>query len=536
MSDEPQRPDVPEIPRAMPARGSRWPPQLIWLIPLAAVVIGGWLAVTTILERGPTITITFKTAEGIAPGKTRIKYKDVDVGIVKSVTVAEDLKTAIVSAELAKAAEKHLVDDTRFWVVHARISGSGVSGLATLLSGSYIAVDVGHAAAKRRSFAGLENPPAIVADVPGRQFTLHAQNLGSLAIGSPVYFRRLQVGQVAAYDLDADGSGVSVKIFINSPFDRYVNSVTRFWHASGIDLSLDAGGVRVTTESLVSLLIGGLAFETPAQSASTAPAPAGTEFILFPTREEAARNPDRLVENYILVFRESVRGLAVGAPVDFRGIVIGEVASINVDYDPVKADIVIPVEIRLYPDRLSSRYRERPAQSRNSRDLLDKMVERGFRAQLRTGNLLTGQIYIALDLFPEAAKAKLDWTKRPLELPTVPGSLQELQTSMASIARKLDRVPFDTLGANLDETLRNAGSLLKRIDTEVAPELHATLENARRTLSSAERVLSPDTPLQVDAREAMREIARAAQAFRILADYLERHPEALISGKKEDPK
>src|SRR5260370_4531074 len=149
VSDEPQHADLPEPPRAVPARGSRWPPQLIWLIPLAAVVIGGWLAVTAILEQGPTILITFKTGEGIVPGKTKIKYKDVDVGIVKTVVVAEDLKTVIVSAELAKAAEKHLVDDTRFWVVHARISGTVVSGFGTLLSGFHNAGGVGHAAAQR---------------------------------------------------------------------------------------------------------------------------------------------------------------------------------------------------------------------------------------------------------------------------------------------------------------------------------------------------------------------------------------------------
>ena len=537
MSDDAQPPALPEIPQALPVKRAHLPPQLIWLVPLVAALIGGWLAITSILERGPTITISFKTADGIVPGKTSIKYKNVDIGTVKSVAVAEDLKSVVVTAELVKATEKSLSEDARFWVEHARISGSGVSGLATLLSGSYIAVDVGHAGQSgRRDFVGLEMPPVIVTDVPGRQFVLHAHTLGSLDFGSPIYFRRLQVGQVAGYDLDADGRGVTLKIFVNSPYDRYVTSETRFWNASGIDMSLDAGGLHVTTESLATILIGGLAFDTPIQSVSSPPVAPGTEFTLFPSREAANKIPDRLVEQYVLVFKDSVRGLAVGSPVDFRGIVIGEVAAINVDYDLVKGDISLPVEIRIYPERLRSRSQQTNLSNVNSKELLDKMVARGFRAQLRTANLLTGQVYVALDLFPGAAPAKVAWNKQPAELPTVRGSLQELQTIISSIASKLDRFPLDSIGASLNDTLRDAHSLLQRLDAEIAPELKATLHDARRTLSNAERTLSPDAPLQADTRDAMRELARTAESFRVLADYLERHPEALLKGKPEDAK
>jgi paraquat-inducible protein B len=534
---DPQMPEPANLPQALSSRRSSFSPQLIWLIPLVALLIGGWLAVKTILERGPTITITFRTADGIVPGKTSVKYKNVEIGVVKSVAVADDLKSVIVTAELVKATEKTLSGDSRFWVEHARISGSGVSGLATLLSGPYIAVDVGHAEnSGRRSFVGLEIPPVIVNDVPGREFVLHAKTLGSLDFGSPVYFRRLQVGQVAGYDLDANGRGVTLKIFVDSPYDRYVTAGTHFWHASGIDMSLDAGGFRIATESLASILIGGLAFDTPEKSASGAPANADAEFRLYHSREAAEKSPDRLVEPYVLVFKESVRGLSVGAPVDFRGIVIGEVAAIDADYDLANGDIRLPVEIHLYPDRLRSRDRKLATNAINPRELLDKMVKRGFRAQLRMGNLLTGQAYVALDRFPDAAPAKVNWSKSPAELPTVPGSLQDLQAAVTSIAKKLDRLPLDSIGANLDKTLVEARQLLHHLDSDIAPELKATLHDLQRTLSSAEHTLSPDAPLQADAREAMRELAAAAAAFRQLADYLEQHPEALLRGKKGDAK
>lgn len=540
MADTPQLPDLPD---AVAVGKSRWSLSLVWVIPLVAALIGGWLAVKTVLERGPTITITFKTAEGLEAGTTKIKYKNVDVGEVKTITLSEDRSRVIVTAQFSKQAESILVDDSRFWVVRARVAGGSVSGLGTLLSGSYIGVDVGKSAIRQRNFTGLEVPPVFTADVPGRQYVLHSDALGSLDIGAPIYFRRLQVGRVTSYELDKDGNGITFSIFINSPYDKYVGPNTRFWHASGLDVTLDANGVKVNTEGLVSILLGGIAFQSPDEGAVLPPAEPNAQFNLFQNRALAMKNPDTTVENYALLFKGSVRGLTVGAPLDFRGVVIGEVTAINIDFDPVKKEILMAVSANLYPERLSSRYRKPTAKPANQKEMLDRFVERGFRAQLRTGSLLTGQLYVALDFFPNAPKAKIDWTKKPPELPTQAGSLEELQVTLSNLARKLDKVDVDGIAAGVQltltgvqDTLKHADSLITRLDAEIAPEARATLEETRRTLTTVERALATDAPLQQNTNDAMREVARAAQAFRILVDYLERHPEALIGGKKEDAK
>jgi len=540
MGEPPHRPEPPDIPEAVAAPKSTRSIQLVWLIPLVAVLVGGWLAVKAIIDRGPVITISFETAEGLEAGKTKIKFKDVDVGLVSSVVLSKDAKEVIVTADLVKGTEHFLSDDTRFWVVRPRISGGDVSGLGTLLSGAYIGVDIGKSGKPMRHFTGLKAAPIFSSDTPGREFVLRGSDLGSLNPGTPVYFRHIQVGQIASYALDQDGRSVTLKLFVSAPYDRYVTPNTRFWHASGIDVTLDSSGIKVDTQSLVAIVSGGLAFETPAESAALPPAAAGTEFRLFTHRAEAMRNPDPVVVKSVMVFRESVRGLAPGAPIDFRGIVVGEVTAIKIDLDDATHQVTIPVDVDFYPMRLRSRAvkaEQRAALSEDARrEFMNLMAARGLRAQLRTGNLLTGQLYIALDFFPNAPKVKPASSNDEVQLHTVPSSVQELQDTVASIAKKIQDLQLAEIGADLRQTLQSATKLIQHFDTDLTPEARAALADARKALAATERELRPESPLQQDARAAMREIARAAEAFRVLADYLERHPEALLSGKKEDAK
>lgn len=529
--------DPGSLPAAVVEKKSRASLAIVWLVPVIALLIGGWLAVRTILERGPTVTIVFKQAEGLEAGKTRIKYKDVDIGLVTAVGLSQDLKQVIVTAEMKKDFAPHLVADTRFWVVRARISGGSVSGLGTLLSGSYIGVDVGKSDQDERHFTSLETPPLIQIDTPGREFALRSTDLGSLEIGSPILFRRLQVGQVTSYQLDEAGKGVLFKVFVHAPYDRFVTTNTRFWNASGVDLSLDAGGVKLNTQSLVSILLGGVAFEDPDENEAS-PAAAHQEFNLFDSRVLAMKNPETRIFTIAMSFNESVRGLAPGAPVNFRGIDVGEVTTLHADVDPVSKQTFIVVEANLYPERMQSRFRNKAGQRTGSAGLkdLDLLVEKGLRAQLQTGNLLTGQLFVALDFSPNAPKARVDWSRKPPVLPSVSSSMQSLQQTLDSITKKIDRLPIEQIGTGLEQTLRSANALLQRLDAEIVPESSRLLREARNSLQAAEKVLSSDAPLQQDAREAMRELGKAAYAFRILADYLERHPESLLRGKPEDPK
>ena len=533
------------IPEAVVA--SRWhsAPWLVWIIPVIAAVVGGWILIHTITSRGPSITITFKSAEGLEAGKTKIKYKDVDIGDVKAIALAKDRSHVIVTAQLAKGTESFLRQDTHFWVVKPRIGAGGISGLSTLLSGSYIGVDIGKSEEDRDEFEGLDVAPQVLTDLPGRRFVLHASQLGSLDVGSTIYFRRIEVGQVIAYELDKDGKGVVIHVFINAPYDQYVTNNTRFWNASGIEVSMDASGVKVQTESLASVIVGGITFQAPPELPVAPPANENAPFTLYGDRDAAMKHADTEVRKMLLYFKESVRGLAAGAPVDFRGIVIGDVASIGLEYDKQQKIFLFPVEINLYPERLRSHYRagaDRPDHNEAAdREVLDQLVAHGLRAQLKSGSLITGMLFVSLDFFPEAPAAKLDWNKKPLVLATVPGTLEELQTTLLHISRKLDNVPIDDIAADLqkaikslDQTLQTTDLLLKRVHNDLAPEAKETMEQARKTLEAAEKLLNSDAPLQQDLRASLRDLGRAAESLRTLTDYLDRHPESLIRGKTED--
>lgn len=520
---DPTRAAAPAPPsRTVSRRGGRI--SAVWLVPLVAALVGGWVAVTRILGQGPSIKITFDTAEGLEAGKTQIHYNGVEVGRLETIRLSDDHQTVIATAQMAPKTEDFLVDGTQFWVVKARISGANVSGLGTLISGSYVGMEIGESKKPKREFVALENPPVVLGRVPGRFFTLKAPNLGSLDHGTPIYFRRLQVGEVSSYQLDADGQALSVEVFVNAPYDQYVNPDTRFWNASGIDVSLSASGLTVQTQSLLSILVGGIAFETPAVDPVLPPAEEHTSFTLFGDRTQAFQLPPRDPQHFLLVFDESVRGLTAGAPVEFRGIPVGEVVSIQAQLDAKTFKFSAPVTIDLDAQRLGVKI-EGLAPGTDlaavRRELMDRLVAGGVRAQLRSGNLLTGAKYVAFDVFPDAKPASIDWSQQPVHLPTIPGDLEAIEAQVTSIIKKIDRLPLNEIAQDLRKTIA---------------ELDRTLAGARQTLDSADRLIQPDSLLGAELGSTLDEVKRAARGLRVLVDYLERHPEALIRGKTGDAK
>lgn len=538
----PPSPGSGGIPQPARRRRARWLPSLVWLIPIVAAVVGISLLINTLASRGPEITVTFGTAEGLTPGKTAVRYKDVDIGLVKSVRLASDRSHVLATIELTKDAENFAVKDTRFWVVRPRFAISGVSGLETLLSGAYIGVDAGKSTESTRSFTGLEVPPVVTTDASGRQFVLRAQDLGSLDIGSPVYYRRVQVGQVVAYQLEPNGRDITLRVFVNKPYDKLVGADTRFWHASGVDLKLDASGLKLSTQSLVTVLLGGVAFQAPDNTVARDPAAENTQFLLAGDQAEAMKEPEELAPTLaVLNFDQSVRGLSPGAPVDFRGVIVGQVRSIGIEYQRDKKAFRMPVVVELYPSRMGFRERDVADETRK-RTIVQALVKRGMRAQLRTGNLLTGQLYVALDFFPKAPPAKDIDLEAPMpEFPTTPGTFDELQAKLGEIVNRIDKVPFDQIGqdartaiASMNKMLETADKLVAQLNGDVAPQVTAALQDARRTLNSANGTLASDAPLQQDTRRMMQELTRTAVSLRALTDYLERHPEALLRGKTED--
>jgi len=530
------------LPEPKRARQRNWLPSLVWLIPIVAAVVGLTLVAKILIERGPVITISFVSAEGLEAGKTKVKYKDVDIGQVQSITLSKDRSHVLTTVQLTKEAESFTADDTRFWVVRPRVAASGISGLNTLLSGAYIGADAGKSEETKKEFAGLEQPPIITRDTSGKQFVLHAADLGSLDIGSPVFYRRIKVGQVAAYDLDQDGKGVTLRIFVNAPYDKFVGINSRFWHASGFDMQINASGFKLHTQSLATVVLGGIAFKSMDElDGNNAAAKENTSFRLAEDETAAVKEPDGRSQTVLLYFNQSLRGLEPGATVDFRGVVLGEVKSIGIEYDDKTRQFLMPVVVVLYPDRLGRKFNEQIESRFSPRQRLRYLVSRGLRAQLRSGSLLTGQVYVALDFFPNAAPAQVDIDKTPLVFPTIPNSLDEIQNQIGDITRKLSKVPFDKIGddlrktlGTLNRTLSSAEQTMNKINNDVAPEITAAMHDARKTLNAAERTLSDDAPLQQDVRQTMQELSRAAASIRVLTDYLQQHPESLIRGKQED--
>jgi len=512
-------------------RRNRWLPSLIWLIPLLAALIGATQIIGWLTNKGPTITVSFATGEGLEAGKTRVKYKDVDIGSVESVTLGEDTNRVVARIQMAKEAGRFAVDDTRFWVVRPQVGATGITGLGTLLSGAFIGVAPGASEERRSSFKGLDEPPAVPPGLKGREYRLYAEALGSVSPGSPVYFRRVRVGQVASVTLDKSGQGIDMSVFVEQPYLGLVGLDTRWYHASGVDLRLDSSGLKLNTQSLAALATGGIAFESPDGRKPAAPAPAGARFRLHEDRTAALRPPDGPGVTAVLNFDQSLRGLSQGATVDFRGVALGEVRSVGIEFDRERKRFNMPVTIALYPGRLGQSFVRELENGPAGQAALGVMVERGLRAQLRNGNILTGQLYVALDFFPNAPKASIGQRDDVLLLPTVPGQLDELQTQVANIARKLDKVPFDEIGANLNRTLAQANATLARLEGKVLPEMEGTLAAARGTFASADNLLKQDSPLQSDLRQALTEVSDTMEKLNALADYLERHPESLIRGK-----
>ena len=524
---DPPHSSVPES-KHVPKKRTRL--SLVWFIPILAAIVGAWVAVTRVMSEGPKITITMKSAEGLEAGKTKIHYKGVDIGTVSTIELSPDHYHVILHAQMAPKTEAFLVDDTKFWVVRPRISGANVTGLGTLISGAYIGAEIGSSKEDQREFIALETPPVITGEV-GRFFTLKTPDLGSLDTGTPIYFRRVQVGQVASYALDQDGKNLTVRVFVQAPYDQYVNPNTRFWHASGIDVSLSATGLTVQTQSMLSILIGGIAFETAANASILPAAEENTVFTLYANRTEAFNPPPRNPQTYMLVFNGSVRGLSRGAPVEFRGIPIGEVADVRAQVDIKTFQFSAPVTIRLDPTRLGVSVLDTRAGmdlETMRRRLIESLVAHGVRAQLRTGNLLTGAAYVSFDVFPGAPSATVDWSQNPVQLPTTPGQLETTEATVENIIKKLDKVQFKEIGDDLHKAI---GQLDKTLVTA-----QGTFVSARGTLDNTTDLTGPNSVQIQQLSSTLQEATRAARSVRVLADYLERHPEALLEGKKGGPK
>lgn len=513
---------------------------LVWIVPIVAVLVGLSLAVHSWMQRGPTITVTFKTGSGLTANKTEVKYRNVVIGHVSDVALSKDQKSVDATIKLDKDAESFTREGSQFWVVRPRIGAGGVSGVDTLLSGDYIGADIGQGTTRAKLFQGLENPPPITYGEPGKRFTLHTEDLGSLDIGSPVYFRKIPVGQVVAYALDGEGRGVNIEVFVHAPNDKFVTQSTRFWNASGIDVNIGANGFSVKTESLSSVLVGGIAFRGPDYSPGDQLAEEGNSFELFESQQTAFAPPNGKAQYLNLRFDQALRGLRVDAPVEFLGVEIGKVVAVNLDFDAQQRTFPVDVGIVIYPQRLGQAHTKMlKALNHDPNDeaagvrLIGTFIENGLRAQARTGNLLTGQLYISLDFYPNAEKVAFDPVARPVNIPTVPGSFEQLQEQLHAVVEKISKLPVERIAGNLDSSLVELRKVLTQFNAKTLPSVQNTLTDVSTTLQSTSSAMAEGSPEREQLSETLHELNRMSRSLRELSDYLGRHPESLIRGRPE---
>jgi paraquat-inducible protein B len=534
---------------------------LIWALPVVAALVAAWLGYTAFAEKGPTITISFKTASGLEPGKTRIKHHDVELGVVDRVDPSPDLSNVVVSAKMNKTAAEHLREGTKFWVVRPRISITSFSGLETLVSGAYIEMDPG-AGKSTHAFQGLEEPPVVRADVPGTEYLLTTDKLGSIGPGSPISFRGIDVGEVASYQFEGLESGIVIRVFVRKPYDALVRKDTRFWNASGVSLSTGASGFKVEVDSLQAVLAGGIAFETPESVQKAQPAAEGETFPLYDGRSAAQEASFTRRSRALLEFDGSVRGLEAGAPVDFRGMTIGRVAEIHLVVDAARRTAKIPVVVEIDLDRIG--IINQPPEELGSNKLAEQLVALGLRAQLRPASLITGQLFVALDFFPDAPPAKIEMTDTYPKLPTVESDFENMTRSVNQALDKIVSLPLGDLlqdlrklvGSaqtivaspevaeslhSLNATLISTQQLLGDLQTQSGPliaSLRRVSDSAEATVKRTDTVIASmnagygrDSQVRADLADLLKQLQETAKSARYLTNYLEQHPEAVLRGK-----
>ncbi len=517
---------------------------LVWLVPIITLLIGGWLIYKTVSEKGPQITITFKTAEGIEAGKTKVKYKDLEIGMVKSASFSPDFTNVKLQVDMTKEASPFLRRNTRFWVVKPRLSLRGLTGLSTLVTGAYIEIEPGQGTAQDH-FLGLDSPPVVNADVSGKKITLLTKKLTSVDVGSPIYYQGLRAGEVMGYELESDQKSILIYAFIKSPFDDLVQGNTRFWNTSGLDFAVGSEGVNVHTDSIESLLFGGIAFDTPDTLESTKEDADGLVYTLYDNYKSLREQSFTKKIPFVLFFNGSVRGLKAGAPVELRGIRIGTVADIRIELATSGKEFLIPVLIEVEPERFIGTT-EGPEKKRDGKhlspyDIFKNLVERGLRARLQVGSYVTGQLFVELDMHPGTPIRLASKEGRYPELPTVPGTLEQISSSVGHLLDTLDNMELDKVSADLRESLAGFKKALATFDNQVGPvsenvgkTLEAgqkTIKKLEETLSLANDVLKTDSPLQNRLVLMTDELAETARSIRIFMDLLERNPNSIIFGK-----
>jgi paraquat-inducible protein B len=520
--------------------GTRFNP--IWVVPVVAVLVGIYMVVHTMLTEGPEITIQFNTAEGIEAGKTRLRYRDVDIGLVGNVSLSDDMDKVLVTVKMDKQAANMLREDTRFWVVRARVGAGAISGLGTILSGAYIQLDPGTGKqTKGGAYVGLEVPPLTPADAPGIRLTLHSEQAGSLGEGDVIVYRGFKVGRIEGVTFDSEKQLVIYDAFIDAPYDQLVTTNTRFWNASGVSINASASGVEVTTGSMETILLGGVSFANLPGLPAGKKVESGATFKLSPSFNELQQDPYRFRLYFVAEFDQSLRGLEPGAPVEYRGMQIGRVERILIKELVAQREAgrerPIPVLLYLEPARFGMEDSEESIQA--MRKSIELGVSNGMRATLQTGSVITGALYINVDWYKDQPAAAIGEFEGFPVIPTIPSGLGRLEQQVATLLDKVNALPMEpmlnkatgTLGtmdgtlASLTTTLKSLQKILEEDGTKALPdELSRTLAELRQTLDG----FSPDSAVGESLGSSVFELNQALRNLEELTRTLSAKPNSLL--------
>ena len=535
---------------------------LIWIIPIISILIGIWLVYDTYSKRGPKITITFDQGEGLTAGTSQVKHRDVQLGTVMAVKLTPDMNHVAVTVQMTRDATPLITSNTKFWIVRPRFFAGSLSGLGTLLSGPYIdLMPAPGGGSVQTKFTGLQDPPVLQSVEPGRVFLLKATRVGSVALGAPIFYRDLQVGTILGWDLGEMAKDVTIHAFVRAPFDAYVHDETRFWNASGLSVKLGANGIQVQVQSLDALLLGGIAFETPAEFETTPESRSHEDFPLYASQDDADQASFQRKIPLVSYFSGSVSGLGIGSDVTFQGLRVGDVTGVDLEYDAKTDTVVAPVHYEIEPERIKN---INVVEGRGPLTNLRILVAKGLRAQIQKANYLTGQSMVAFVLTSSAPPATLAMDGGNILFPTSAGAFDSITSSAGDIMAKINALPFDQMSASLTSTLAGlskltngpqttqavaslagtlaaAQTLVKQLNTQAGPALRSlpaltaglktSVEHLNTVLLSANAAYGDNSHFSRQLERLMAQLNEMAQSFRSLADLLTSHPEALIRGR-----
>ena len=546
---------------AAPVRHRRRIP-LVWIVPFLTALIALYLAWDTFSKRGPTITISFDTAAGLTPGQSQLKYRNVVMGTVKSIAIAPDLANVLVTIETVREAESLLTDKTIFWVVKPQLFAGNVSGLDTILSGSYIGMRPdARGGNPQHDFVGQQDPPVLQASAKGTTFRLNTKRLGSISLGAPVFFRDIDVGTVLGWDLHDLANSVSIHAFVRAPFDQYVRNDSSFWDASGVSIKFGSDGIDVQLESLRAVLLGGIAFDTP--QGSTQPiAKADQAFELFKNLDQAKAAGFGEQIKLVSYFPGSVAGLTPGADVTFHGLKIGEVTDVGLVFDQQTDRVLAPVRYRVEAGRVANLAK---AQGMEPEKIAEQMIQRGLRATLESPSLITGAKIVAFQVVPDAKPGELRKVGDHYVIPSAEvGGFDSITRAASELLSKINRIDFDRIGnslvnaatgidntvngpqikatlAALEKAMLDVQDIARKLDKdatpalrrlpEIAQQLQDAVTKANRLIGSVDKGYGDQSKFHRDLDRLIPQLTDAARSIRALSDLLTRHPEALIQGR-----